>query len=156
MTVRPAFDRPSTSISLTAEGKRRLEERVRLLDATVEELRQLLDDPERSAESVDAHLRASRESDRVRAILQDAGSVEQVPDDPRTVLLGDTVQIRLETGASETYIVVHAAEAPVDDHRISVHSPLGAALIGRHVGDHVHVRVPGGTYSCTVLSARRG
>jgi transcription elongation factor GreA len=156
MTARSAVDRPSRSVALTVEGRRLLEERFRRLGATVEELRRVLDDPERSAESVEAHQRATQELDRLRAVLRDARSVEQVPDDPHTVELGDAVTIQLASGETETYIVVHAAEAPVEDRRISVESPLGAALIGCHVGDQVEVRVPAGSYSCTILSAQRG
>lgn len=156
MNSRPTVDRPAPSVSLTAEGRRLLQERVRLLDGAVKESRAVLDDPERSAESVEAHQRVTRELESLRAILRAAESVEQCPDDPSTVELGDPVTIQLESGELETYIVVHAAEAPVEDRRISVESPLGAALIGRQVGDRVEVRVPGGSYSCTILSAQRG
>ena len=156
MTVRPATDRPSQSVCLTAEGRLLLEDRIRLMEITVQELRGVLDDPDRSAESVEALQRATQELDRLHRVLRDSVSLERTPDDPYTVELGDTVTIRLESNESETYIVVHAAEAPVEDRRISVESPLGAALIGRHVGDEVLVRVPGGSYSCTVLAAQRG
>lgn len=70
-------------------------------------------------------------------------------------VLGDTVTIHLTNGAPETYIIVHPLEAPVDDRRISVESPLATALLGRHVGDDVEVSVPGGSYRCTILSAQR-
>lgn len=156
MTARPATDRPSPSVSLTSEGRRLLEERIRLLEVTVQELRGMLDDPEHSAESVEAHQRATQELDRLHRVLRDSLSLEHMPDDPSTVELGDTVTIQLESGDTETYIVVHAAEAPVEDRRISVESPLGAALIDRRVGDEVQVPVPGGSYPCTILTAQRG
>ena len=142
---------------LTAEGRRLLVERTRLLDASVCELRAMLDDPEHSAETVEAHQRATQELDGLRALLRNARAVELLPDDPRIVELGDTVTIRLESGETENHIVVHAAEASVEDQRISVDSPLGAALIGRRVGDEVEVRVPVRPYGyrCTILSAQR-
>jgi transcription elongation factor GreA len=146
---------PSQSVSLTAEGRRLLAERVRLLEETVAQLRDALDDPEHSAESVEGHQRATRELARLQAVVRDAQIVEDIPDDPCTVELGDTVTIQLDSGATETYIVVHSAEAPVDDRRISVEAPLGAALIDRHVGDTVEVPVPGGSYRCTILTAER-
>lgn len=81
--------------------------------------------------------------------------MEQIPHDPHTVDLGDTVTIQLESGETETHIVVHAAEAPLEDQRISVESPLGAALIGRHVGAEVEVPVPRGVYRCRILTVQR-
>jgi transcription elongation GreA/GreB family factor len=51
--------------------------------------------------------------------------------------------------------VAHAAEATVADERISVDSPLGRALLGRHVGDSVEVEVPKGSYRCTITQASR-
>lgn len=165
MTARPAVNRRSsllrdTSTSsqpvyLTVAGRRLLEERIRLLEATVGELRDALEDPEHSAETVEGHQRAAQELARVHAVLRDAHTVEDVPDDPRTVELGDTVTIQVDSGSTETYIVVHSAEAPTDDRRISVDAPLGAALIDRHVGDEVEVPVPGGAYRCTILTAAR-
>jgi transcription elongation GreA/GreB family factor len=76
-----------------------------------------------------------QEVDRLRSLMEIAGAVEDAPDDPTVVELGDVVSIRLDDGGEETYIVVHSAEAAVEDQRISVDSPLGRALLGRHVGD---------------------
>ena len=93
-------------VAVTAEGRLLLEERVRLLRATVADL-------------------------------------------------GDRVAIRLDDGSEESYVVVHRVEAAVDDGRISAESPLGRALLGRHVGEAVEVAVPGGSYRCTILTASR-
>lgn len=62
-----------------------------------------------------------------------------------TVGLGSEVTIR-EEGADEdeTYIIVGAAEAKPREGKISNLSPIGAALIGRKVGDKVRVETPGG------------
>ncbi len=157
MITRPALDgKPSPScVYLTADGRRRLVERSHLLDATVLELRAVIDDPERSVESVEAHQRATQELDRLRALLREAHAVEQLPHDPHTVDLGDTVTIQLESGKTETHIVVHAAEAPLADRRISVESPLGVALIGRPVGAEVDVRVSRAAYRCKILTVER-
>jgi transcription elongation factor GreA len=84
-----------------------------------------------------------------------AGTVEDVPDDPTIVELGDAVTIRLDDGTEETYFVVDAAEAPVDDERISEYSPLGRALLGRRVGEMVDVEVPSGSYRCLITRAAR-
>lgn len=160
MTARPLLGAPGAHTSdgayLTGDGRRLLEERMHLLENTVLELQNALDDRERPVDTVEAYQRAAQELARVRSLLDSARSIEDVPDDPRVVELGDTVAIRLEDGVHETYIIVHGGEAPVDDRRISVESPLGRALLTRLVGDVVEVTVPAGSYKCTILSADRG
>ncbi|MGF1598479.1 MAG: GreA/GreB family elongation factor [Acidimicrobiales bacterium] len=157
MSTRPAVDgvSPSSPVYLTADGRRLLADRARLLDDTVSALRAALEDPEHGVESVEAHQRATQERDRLRVLLRDAGALEHLPHDPHTVDLGDIVTIQLQSGDTESYIVVHAAEAPLENRRISVESPLGGALIGRSVGAEVEVGVSGGGYRCTILGVRR-
>jgi hypothetical protein len=71
----PHRERPSnTGLSsdhayLTEDGRRLLEDRVHLLEATVGELRDALDDPEYRADSVEGFHRASAELARLRALL---------------------------------------------------------------------------------------
>jgi transcription elongation factor GreA len=151
MSERPPTDRAY----LTAHGRRLLEERIRILETTVDELHRNLDDPELRSDSIDEYQGATRELASLRSHLESAMSIEDMPDDPRVAELGDTVAIRLDDGTEETYIIVHALEAPVDDQRISVESPLGRALLYRHVGETVEVAVPTGSYRCTILSATR-
>lgn len=151
MNARPPSDRPY----LTEHGRRLLEDRIRVLETTVGELQSALDDPELRADSIEEYQRAARELTTLRSNLDTAGAVEDIPDDPRVVELGDIVAIRLDDGTEETYIIVHAVEAPVEDQRISIESPLGRALLGKHVGDTVEVPVPTGSYRCTILRADR-
>jgi transcription elongation factor GreA len=147
----PYPDRPY----LTEEGRRLLEERIGERERMVEELRAAVDEPGRATDTVESYHRAAREVDQLRSLLDAAGAVEEVPDDPTVVELGDVVTIRLEEGVEETYIVVHPAEAPVEDARISSESPLGWALLGRRVGETVEVDVPTGSYRCTITRAMR-
>jgi transcription elongation factor GreA len=146
---------PPAGAALTVEGRRLLEERVDLLETAVAELDDALRDPDRRADVVEAYQRAAGEVAELRALLCNAAVLDDLPDDPRRVDLGDHVSIRLDDGTEETYVVVHRAEAVVDDARISVESPLGQALLGRGVGDTVEVAVPAGPYRCTILSATR-
>ncbi|MGD9704122.1 MAG: GreA/GreB family elongation factor [Acidimicrobiia bacterium] len=146
---------PSERAYLTEDGRRLLEDRVRTLAATVDDLHGVLDDPERRADHIEEYQRAAQELAGLRSLLDSARALDDVPDDPRVVELGDTVAIRLEEGPDETYIIVHAAEASMEDQRISAESPLGHALLGKHVGDTVEVPVPIGSYRCTILSASR-
>jgi transcription elongation GreA/GreB family factor len=140
---------------LTEDGRRLLEERIRTLESTVDTLHDAVADPERTEEMVLDYQRTTQEIARLRSLLQSAATVEDGPDDPHVVELGDTVTIRLDDGAEETYIVVHAAEAGFEDQRISAESPLGHALLGRRIGERVEVKVPPGSYECVILSASR-
>ena len=151
----PSNGNPPDQAYLTEDGRRLLEERIQLLEATVDELRAGLDDSEYRVDSVEGFNRATQELARLRSLLDGATPVEDLADDPEVVELGDAVAIRLEDGSEERYVLVHAAEAPVEDRRISVEAPLGRALLARRVGETVEVTVPVGSYRCTILSASR-
>jgi transcription elongation GreA/GreB family factor len=53
---------------------------------------------------------------------------------------------------AEQYLLVHPSEAPLDQLRISVDSPLARALLGQRVGARVVVQAPAGRYSVRVLA----
>lgn len=55
----------------------------------------------------------------------------------------------------ETYRIVGAAEADPRNGKISHESPIGAALLGRAVGDTVHVQTPSGKWAVTIKSIER-
>ncbi len=116
---------PSDRAYLTAEGRRLLEDRVNVLASVVDELHDVLDDPERSSDHIEEYQRAAQELAGLRSLLDSAGAFDGIPDDPRVVELGDTVTIRLDDGTEEAYIVVHAAEASMDEQRISVNRRSG-------------------------------
>lgn len=64
------------------------------------------------------------------------------------VRIGSTVTIReIGEDEDETYTIVGAAEANPSEGRISLKSPIGAALIDRKKGDKVQVKTPNGTLS---------
>jgi transcription elongation factor GreA len=155
LTSRGTPSRPRPEVALTGEGRRLLAERVRLLQVTVGDLADGLQDPERRADIVEAYERAARELLRLQVLVDSAATLDSLPEDPREVILGDHVSIRLDDGSEETYVLVNGVEAVVDDSRISVESPLGQALLGRRVGETVEVEVPVGSYRCTVVSATR-
>lgn len=82
---------------------------------------------------------------RLEMILSNAQIIdENGPKD--TVGLGDKVTIQeVGTDITEEYILVGAAEANPRSGKISHKSPLGRALMDRHVGDRVVVEAPDGT-----------
>jgi transcription elongation GreA/GreB family factor len=151
VTSSPFSDRPS----LSAEGRRLLEEQLRDRERALTELEAALHDPERPTETVESYQRVEQELDRLRTILASAQAIEDRPDDPSTVELGDRVTIRLEDGGEESYVIAHPAEAAMADERISVDSPLGRALFGRRVGEAVEVAAPDQPYTCTIVTATR-
>ena len=154
-TTSPAPSTARQEMALTTEGRRLLEERIAAMAIVLADLADGLQDPERRDGVVEPYQRTARELEQLRALLDGAATLDDLPDDPRRVDLGEHVSIRLEDGAEETYVVVHRVEAVVDDARISMESPLGRALLGREVGDSVEVSGPAGPYRCTILSASR-
>lgn len=72
-----------------------------------------------------------------------------------TVRFGATVTLADEDSDDESiYQIVGQHEADISAGRLSVHSPLARALIGKHVGDSVEVSSPGGSRSYEVVNVR--
>ena len=140
---------------LTASGRRLLEAHVRELERTIADLQTALDDRESTRDIVSDYQRVAQEIRHLRAVLQSAGTLGDAPDDPHVVELGDTVTIRFDDGDVESYTIVHAIEARLDDTRISAESPLAHAVLGRRTGERVAVATPSGSYECTITHATR-
>lgn len=69
-----------------------------------------------------------------------------------TVDVGCTVTIRdLEYGDTETYTIVGSTEVDPGNGRISFRSPIGRAIMGHRIGDHVDVQTPGGTAQFEII-----
>jgi len=60
------------------------------------------------------------------------------------VIFAATVTIADEDDKESTYQIVGVDEVDVANGKISLSSPLGRALIGRHLGDEVEVKTPQG------------
>lgn len=74
-----------------------------------------------------------------------------------TVRFGATVTLADEDNDDESiYQIVGAHEADVRSGRLSVHSPLARALIGKHIGESVEVSSPGGFKSYEIVDVRYG
>ncbi|MFQ5932319.1 MAG: transcription elongation factor GreA, partial [Nitrospiraceae bacterium] len=75
--------------------------------------------------------------------LADARIIETANLSSETIVFGATVLlIELATRQEKQYTLVGQDEADLKNGRISVQSPVGKALIGRRVGDHVEVKTP--------------
>ncbi len=72
-----------------------------------------------------------------------------------TVALGSVVKIHdPEDDEDIEYKIVGVIEADPASNRISNTSPVGKALLGKRVGDHVDVQTPAGKATYTVIEVR--
>ena len=60
------------------------------------------------------------------------------------MVFGATVTVLDDDDKPQRYQIVGMTEADARQGRISYDSPLGRALIGKHVGEEVEVTVPSG------------
>lgn len=90
---------------------------------------------------------------KLENILKSAKIVEGAKSD--TVGMGSTVSVQPTTkGAGDdkrTYIIVGAEETNMFEGKISYHSPLGAALMGKKKGDEFSFHTPRGTQKFRIL-----
>jgi transcription elongation GreA/GreB family factor len=143
---------PEAAVVLTSEGQRRLAVRAAWL--ATELVPRLAHNQDGLASG--EYERAVSELAHLTRILGQAMTTHELPpEDPGIVELGDEVVVEFATGDTERYLVVDPIEAPLDDVRISVESPLAQALIGRRVGEQVEVNAPAGRYRCRILTTGR-
>ncbi|ACX68390.1 MULTISPECIES: transcription elongation factor GreA [Paenibacillus] len=72
-----------------------------------------------------------------------------------TVNVGSNVVLNdIEFGEKLEYQVVGPAEADVSNNKVSYESPLGKALMGKAVGDQVHVEAPMGIVKYELLEIK--
>jgi transcription elongation factor GreA len=130
---------------LTADLKRRKEERPQIVDA-IEEARAHGD----LSENAEYHAAKERQG-QVEAEIADLESKLSRAQiiDPRDlsgdkIVFAATVTLLDDEEKPVRYQIVGETEADAKVGRISYNSPLGRALIGRRVGDEVEVTVPSG------------
>jgi transcription elongation factor GreA len=145
-------------VVLTPRGQRRLAARAAWLasEPIPRFAHYYLDDPDLKGWASAEYGQDVNELARLTRILGQAMTTAELPpEDPGIVELGDEVVVEFTAGDTERFLVVDPIEAPLDDLRISVASPLAQALIGRRVGDQVEVEAPDGRYRCRILSTGR-
>ena len=75
--------------------------------------------------------------------------------DTSKVSLGTTVKIKyVDDDDIEEYRIVGSKEADPSNNKISNESPLGAALIGKKVGDTVKVEAPVGEIEYKIIEVK--
>ncbi len=90
-----------------------------------------------------------RELRRLQLLLRYGKIVTSGTND--TVTVGNTVTI-IENGTTQTFHLVGDYEANPKENKISFHSPLGIALIGKKAGDTVNYNTPKGQRTFTIQS----
>lgn len=139
--------------ALTLEGRRNLEAQSRHLLDRLREFRTPQPGEAPDSEVAERYESLLNEFVQLSHLIHSCSSVEDVPDDPEVVLLGDLVVLSSGVGQVQHYLIVHPLEAGFDPGRISCDSPLGAAVLGQSVGQRVVV--PGTGKQVTILAATR-
>lgn len=88
---------------------------------------------------------------KLEQILKNAKITKGAKSD--TVGMGSvvTVQPLAKDGEKHTYTIVGAEEANIIEGKVSYHSPLGAALMGKKKGDEFSFHTPKGTQKYKIL-----
>ena len=93
---------------------------------------------------------------RIEQILRTASFVDDSNVSTEEVALGTVVRVLdLEYDEEDDYTIVGFTEADPMKLFISQESPIGEALIGKHIGETVDVKTPGGIVQLKVLGIRR-
>ena len=92
----------------------------------------------------------------IEKILQTASFVDDSQVDTGVVSVGTAVRVfDMEYEEEDEYTIVGFTEADPMKLYISSESPIGAALIGAHVGDIVTAHTPGGVVRLKILEIKR-
>ena len=151
---------------LTKKGKQEIEEQLEYLKtvkrAEISEqikVARSFGDLSENAEYTEARNEQSRIEGKILDLENTLRKAVVVDDDAinlERVGVGTTVRILdVEFDEEETYTILGSMETNIDSGCISNESPVGAALIGKRVGDEVDVQTPGGTIKFKVLEISR-
>jgi len=80
--------------------------------------------------------------------------VDPSQDRGERVFFGATVVLEDDMGKRPTYQLVGEHETHAGEGRISYRSPVGAALMGKHLDDEVQVHTPGGVRTLEIVEIR--
>ena len=150
---------------MTAAGYTRLEAELKHLK-NVERpdvIRALAEAREHGDLSENAEYHAARERQsfmegRVRELddkLSRADVIDVSKLSGKHVKFGATVKLADEdTDEKSTYQLVGADESDIKDGRLSITSPLARALIGKGIGDSVHVTTPAGSKAYEIIAVK--
>ncbi|HEY8443197.1 MAG TPA: transcription elongation factor GreA [Clostridia bacterium] len=147
---------------ITAEGKKKLEERLNYLKNVarrevaerIKEAREFGDISENAEYDAAKEEQAMIEGEifEIENKLRTAVVIEDGQHDVDVVGVGSTVKILdLDLNETFTYKIVGAAESDPDQNKLSKESPVGKALLGHKKNDVVEVTVPSGKIKFKIL-----
>ena len=87
--------------------------------------------------------------------LQNARIIDDSEIDTQSVSIGVTVKLNVGGVTEVTYKIVPTSDSDPLAGRISDESPVGAALVGKKLGESVSVETPGGIVEYTILDITR-
>ena len=87
--------------------------------------------------------------------LQNARIIDDSEIDTQSVSIGVTVKLNVGGVTEVTYKIVLTSDSDPLAGRISDESPVGAALVGKKLGESVSVETPGGIVEYTILDITR-
>ena len=143
----------SDKVPMLAEGHRQLTDEVKRLKLERPEIIDAIEEARAHGDlSENAEYHAAKERQgQIEAMIADIDDQlsRAMVIDPTTlsgdkVVFGATVTLLDEDQKKVRYQLVGQVEADAKDGKISYNSPLGRALIGRHVGEEVEVSTPSG------------
>ena len=92
----------------------------------------------------------------LESTIRNAQVIEESDITTDRVSVGSVVKVvDVEAGDAEEYAIVGGPEADPMKNRISNESPVGAALLGRQVGEVVDIPVPNGIWSVRIEDIHR-
>jgi transcription elongation factor GreA len=134
--------------ALEGDGRREIAERIK----TAREWGDLKENSEyHDAKNEQAHLETKIA--RLREKITAAVVVEATPAaGGDQVSFGSSVCVRDQDGAEQTWKIVSSHDASPTEGKLSVESPVAAALLGRAPGETTSVLLPRGTRKLTIVS----
>jgi transcription elongation factor GreA len=93
---------------------------------------------------------------KMEAIISNARVLDESTIDVTKVSIYSIVKIKnIKTGMEVTYTIVSEEEADLRAGKISVSSPFGKGLLGKHVGEKAEIQAPAGTMEFEIMSLAR-
>jgi transcription elongation factor GreA len=147
------------TVTLTAEGKRDMEEKLSFLKTVkrpeiAEKIGRAAADGDLSENG--AYHQAKEDQGRLEGQIAELEFIlrnaEVATDSGDAVGIGKTVTVQDETGKERTYRIVSSPEVNTALGYISDQSPIGSALVGKRVGDTVEAQTPGRARSFKIVA----
>ena len=77
--------------------------------------------------------------------------IAQLIDTSKVQMLNKVTIKNTKTGATMTYTLVSETEANFKEGKLSIHTPIAQALVGKKLGDKVMVKVPAGEMEFEIM-----